>query len=152
MRATLWLAIAVAAIGCRSHEVIVAPDGGGPDARVAASDAGPDAAADAGTRREPVGGSECDQQDHCDTCATCSVAPRQVCNAVALACEEWPACLRLLECLHGCPDDEPSCARACAEASPEGREGVLALQRCLACDACPADCRDHRAWCVEPPI
>lgn len=117
-------------------------------------DAGADATQrDDAFRIEPTTTSECDQQDDCDACTRCSIAPFEPCNTRALACEEDASCTALAGCVQACADDDAACARACVERFGAGRDLLVELYRCMACDACPADCRPlHQLWCEEPPI
>ena len=63
--------LALLALGCERTTLIVAEDGG-PVLDATAQDGG----ADVGPMPEPVGGSECDQQDDCDACFQCAQGPR----------------------------------------------------------------------------
>ena len=138
-----------ALLGCAEVPVIVAPDAGdaGSTPRVDAW-----VPPDAGPRPEPAPGGECDQQDACERCLNCAIAPRQSCNAAALACSEDDACRALWECINACGDEGP-CLGACGEAHPSGRAGFLAVYECATCGACPADCRTlYPTWCIEPPF
>ena len=137
--------------GCAEVPVIVAPDAGDAgsapppvDAWVAPPDSGPPP--------EPVPGGECDQQDACESCLNCAIAPRQSCNARARACSDDAECRALWECINACGDEGP-CLTGCGEAHPSGRASFLALYECATCGACPADCRTlYPTWCVEPPF
>lgn len=132
------------ASGCTPTTLVATPD-------APLADAGLDAPPDAPEPIEPPGGSECDQQDACEACRSCSVAPFETCNALALACEDDTECLALTTCVAGCRDRD--CTQACGAAHPGGVGPYLAFVRCTICDACPADCRDHHAlWCEEPPF
>lgn len=138
-----------ALLGCAEVPVIVAPDAG---------DAGSAPLVDAWVRPdtgpppEPAPGGECDQQDACESCLNCAIAPRQSCNAEARACSDDAECRALWECISGCGDEGP-CLTACGDAHPSARAGFLAVYECATCGACPADCRTlYPTWCIEPPI
>jgi hypothetical protein len=136
----LGFVLAIVLAGCAPLEVIPSVDAGG-------SDAGVDPGTDAGPRIPPgqVGGGVCDQQDDCDTCRACSMAPFEQCNRLALSCEAQPACLALADCLAPCTDD--ACSRACVAEHPAGRDLLVELLLCQVCDACPRDCAEHMDHC-----
>ncbi len=140
----IWLA------ACVQAKVITAPD----DAAVAdaPNDARVDAAvADAGPLPEVTGGGECDQQDDCDSCATCSQAAFRQCNALTLACEDDAECVALHSCINGCGTQE--CTNTCAAAHTGAIDLLNSLLQCMVCTACPADCRELRfTWCESPPL
>jgi hypothetical protein len=144
VRYALFVVFVLSIVGCTSLPIVVISDGA-----TVPSDAG--VTADAGPMPEPEPGSECDQQDDCSACNTCSYAPRQTCNNLALGCEENAECLALLECVNRCADG--ACVQSCGQAHTSATAQLVALYQCMLCDACPADCRAHRAvWCEAPPF
>ena len=143
---TAALAVASVLAACDQRQMlIVATDAGTEDAGATT----PDADVDAGVPVEPIGGSECDQQDDCLACASCAQAPRQVCNEQALACDASPDCVALVQCVNACGTD--ACSRACATAHPSAVAIVRAFFVCAYCTGCTADCRaEHVVWCETP--
>lgn len=141
------LAIGLVLFGCTSQTLIVSTDAGPsiPDG------AGIDAGRDAGPTLEPVGGSECDQQDDCAACFQCVQGPHQACIDAALQCDASSECIALVDCLRVCADGE--CARACGAEHPSATSILVSFYQCAYCDACPADCRDTAStWCDAPPF
>ncbi len=137
-----YVVLALALLGCAPIDVIDGADAGPSDAAVDG------ARADAGgsvTTPGQVGGGFCDQQDECDSCRQCSLAPFEQCNAIGLECEAQAECLALASCLAACDDD--ACIRACVGAHPSGRDALVDLVLCQLCDACPRDCAEHSASC-----
>jgi hypothetical protein len=144
------LALCLLLAGCTTTTIIVTPDGGAPsDASIVDAPLG----TDAGPAPEPVGGSECDQQDDCQTCLTCSYAPSQRCNGLALACEDDADCSALVTCLNGCGSSDVDCDQACGAAHPGATALLRSFYECAICSACPADCRElAHTWCEAPPF
>jgi hypothetical protein len=133
------------ASGCSPATLIVASDAG--PMRDARAETGTDAASSV----EPRGGSECDQQDDCNTCFSCVQGPHQACVDYAVSCSDTPECVALVNCLNGCGTEE-SCARACGAAHPSATAMLVAFYACAYCDACTADCREQHGWCEAPPF
>jgi hypothetical protein len=143
--AAALLAAALLAACSTALEVIDAADAG---------DAAPSTpVVDGAPEPPPQALSECDEQDDCAACTTCSLAPFDVCWEYADACERDVECAALQMCLRGCGEGDVECMRACGGSHPGGIAAVLELHRCVWCTACLADCHGgDSVWCIEPPF
>jgi hypothetical protein len=91
--------------------------------------------------------SVCDNTGNCNTCQNCAwFGP---CNTQAMACDNTPECVAIIQCYQSCAPNDQTCYSKCYWAHPMGHQVYDGLYLCIACQQCYNDCNGAMAGC--PP-